>query len=119
MINYDEEQDVNKPFTQSDIYKKCRLMLLLFYLHISGVDVIDLKFIYSVLWSLPEKDLLIIEQDYKKIVEKISTGHAHELSEGDTTYLGACRKGQKGDPDVNYKLKMGQYLHLHRKERSH
>lgn len=107
MINYDEEQDVNKPFTQSDIYKKCRLMLLLFYLHISGVDVIDLKFIYSVLWSLPEKDLLIIEQDYKKIVEKISTGHAHELSEGDTTYLGACRKGQKGDPDVNYKLKNG------------
>ena len=56
---------------------------------------------------MPEKDLLIIEQDYKKIVEKISTGHAHELSEGDTTYLGACRKGQKGDPDVNYKLKNG------------
>ncbi len=107
MINYDNEQDVNRPFSESDVYKKCRLMLLLFYLHISGVDIRDLKFIYSVLWSLPEKDLLIIEQDYKKIVSKISTGHAHELSEGDTTYLGACRKGQKGDPDVVYTLRNG------------
>lgn len=107
MINYDNEQDINRPFSQSDVYKKCRLMLLLFYLHISGVDIRDLKFIYSVLWTLPEKDLLIMEQDYKKIVAKISTGNAHELSEGDTTYLGACRKGQKGDPDVTYTLQNG------------
>lgn len=28
---------------------------------------------------------------------KIKCGKAHLLSEGDTMYLGACRKGQKGD----------------------
>lgn len=43
------------------------------------------------------KDLLIIKQDYDVIINKISKGLAHTLSEGDTMYLGACRKGQKGD----------------------
>ena len=40
---------------------------------------------------------LIIKQDYETIVSKIKAGKAHELSEGDTLYLAACRKGQKGD----------------------
>ena len=56
-----------------------------------------MEFIYSVLWKLPEKDLLIIKQDYEIIHNKIVNGLAHTLSEGDTMYLGACRKGQKGD----------------------
>ena len=72
-------------------------MLLLFYLHQSNCDNLDLRFIFSVLWKLPEKDLLIIRHDYDVIIEKIKQGKAHELSEGDTLYLGACRKGQKGD----------------------
>lgn len=72
-------------------------MLLLFYLHQSGSDNLDLEFIFSVLWKLPEKDLLIIRHDYDVIIDKIKQGKAHELSEGDTMYLGACRKGQKGD----------------------
>lgn len=41
--------------------------------------------------------MLIIKQDYDVIINKISKGLAHTLSEGDTMYLGACRKGQKGD----------------------
>ena len=44
-----------------------------------------------------EKDFLIIRHDYEVIIEKIKQGKAHELSEGDTMYLGACRKGQKGE----------------------
>ena len=35
----------------------------------------------------------IIKDDYEKIVRKIQNGRAHELSEGDTMYLGACTKG--------------------------
>lgn len=95
MINYCE--DVNCDFEHSHFYMKCRLMLLLFYLYRKGYANLDLEFLYSVLWQLPEKDLLIIKQDYETIIRKIKRGKAHELSEGDTMYLGACRKGQKGE----------------------
>lgn len=105
MIDYDMDQ--NKPFEQSHVYLKCALMLILFYLHEADVPVQQLLFIYTVLWQIPEKDLLIMKQDYDKIISKIRAGKAHELSEGDTTYLGACRKGQKGDQDVFYHLPDG------------
>ena len=95
MINYCEV--VKDDFEHSHFYLKCQLMLLLFYLHQSNCDKLDLEFIFSVLWKLPEKDLLIIKHDYDVIISKIKQGRAHELSEGDTMYLGACRKGQKGD----------------------
>lgn len=98
MISYCEV--VKEDFEHSHFYLKCQLMLLLFYLHQSNIDKLDLKFIYSVLWRLPEKDLLIIRNDYKTIIDKITRGEAHLLSEGDTEYLGACRKGQKGDAPV-------------------
>ena len=95
MINYCEV--VKDDFEHSHFYLKCQLMLLLFYLHQSNCDNLDLEFIFSVLWKLPKKDLLIIKHDYEVIINKIKQGKAHELSEGDTMYLGACRKGQKGD----------------------
>ena len=95
MINYCEV--VKEDFEHSHFYLKCQLMLLLFYLHQSNCDNLDLEFIFSVLWKLPEKDLLIIRHDYEVIIDKIKQGKAHELSEGDTMYLGACRKGQKGE----------------------
>lgn len=89
---------VSCSFEESQLYKKCLTMLILFYLHAKGIEACDLKFIYSVLWLLPEKDLVIIRRDYEVIINKIKAGKAHELSEGDTLYLGACRKGHKGDP---------------------
>ena len=95
MINYCEV--LKDDFEHSHFYLKCQLMLLLFYLHQKNCDNLDLEFIFSVLWKLPKKDLLIIKHDYEVIIDKIKQGKAHELSEGDTMYLGACRKGQKGD----------------------
>lgn len=95
MINYCDV--VKDDFEHSHFYLKCQLMLLMFYLYRKGHDNLDLEFIFSVLWQLPEKDLLIIRQDYEIIIDKIRRGEAHLLSEGDTMYLGACRKGQKGD----------------------
>ncbi len=95
MINYTEV--VNESFETSHFYLKCQLMLLLFYLYKKDQNNLDLEFIFSVLWKLPEKDLLIIRHDYEVIIDKIKHGEAHLLSEGDTMYLGACRKGQKGD----------------------
>ena len=105
MIDFTKDQYI--PFEQSHVYLKCAMMLIPFYLHEEGVPVQQLKFIYDVLWQIPDKDLLIMKQDYEKILETIRAGKAHELSEGDTTYLGACRKGQKGDADVIYYLPDG------------
>lgn len=95
MINYNEV--VNQTFEMSLFYKKFRLMLLLFYLWEKDRQMFDYYFLYIALWEVPEKDLLIIKHDYDVIVDKIRRGEAHLLSEGDTEYLGACRKGHKGD----------------------
>lgn len=95
MIDFHEV--VNHSFETSHVLEKCRLMLLMFYFHEVGRAFYDFEFVFSVLWLLPPKDLEIIRQDYEHIVEKIRRGEAHLLSEGDTMYLGACRKGQKGD----------------------
>jgi len=95
MIDYFEI--VNTPFEDSHLISKCQLMLLLFYLHVSGDAIYDYEFLFRILWQLPEKDLVLIKKDYQTIAEKVRRGEAHLLSEGDTLYLGACRKGQKGD----------------------
>lgn len=90
---------INESFEKSHLLAKCQVMLFLFYLHIQGVNILDLKFLYSVLWKLPNKDLLIIKHDYELIRKKIQDGLAHEISEGDTEYLGACRKGAGGNKE--------------------
>lgn len=95
MINYTSDWD--KTFEESHFYQKCLIMLIMFYLHNSKISKLDLQFLFAVLWKIPEKDLLIIRHDYDVIINKIREGQAHTLSEGDTMYLGACRKGQKGD----------------------
>lgn len=95
MIDYFEI--VETPFEKSHLVSKCALMLLLFYLHVYGLKSYDYKFLFRILWQLPQKDLEIIKNDYLTIAEKVRRGEAHLLSEGDTLYLGACRKGQKGD----------------------
>ena len=44
------------------------------------------------LFAPTEQDIKIIKHDFETIVEKIKAGKAHELSEGDTLYLGAAPK---------------------------
>lgn len=95
MIDYNRV--VKESFEMSLFYNKCRLMLLLFYLYDGRLEQYDRYFLFVALWKIPEKDLLIIKHDYDVIIDKIKRGEAHLLSEGDTEYLGACRKGQKGD----------------------
>ena len=43
------------------------------------------------------EDLKQIEKDWNLIIEKIKNGKAHEISEADTMYLGACTKGTNSD----------------------
>jgi DNA mismatch repair protein MutH len=84
---------VNQNFENSDFIKKNASILLIFYLHQSGYDILDYLIKLVDEWSFPSTDLEIIKKDWETITKKIADGKAHELSEGDTFYLGACTKG--------------------------
>jgi DNA mismatch repair protein MutH len=91
IINY--VNVVNQNFENSDFFKKNASILLIFYLHNAGFDILDCLIKLVDEWSFPSTDLEIIKKDWQTINEKIANGKAHELSEGDTFYLGACTKG--------------------------
>ena len=84
---------VNQKFENSDFIKKNASILLIFYLHQAGYDILDYLIKLVDEWSFPSTDLEIIKKDWEIITKKIADGKAHELSEGDTFYLGACTKG--------------------------
>lgn len=84
---------VNEDFEQSHFWKKSKLILLVYYLYKSEARFnLDYHIGYAKLFTPPEQDLKIIKHDYEIIVSKIRAGKAHELSEGDTLYLGAAPK---------------------------
>ena len=91
IINYLEVH--KEDFETSSFWKKNAHLLLVFYLHDKDLDLLDyiIKLVDD--WQYPDNDLAIIKQDWELIKLKIKQGKAHELSEGDTFYLGACTKG--------------------------
>lgn len=91
MIPYDRE--VTTDFFKSHLWTKCKSILLIYYERNRGIDTLDQMVKYVKLFQIPKNDLRIIIDDYKKIVSYIISGRADELSEGLTTYLGACTKG--------------------------
>ena len=123
IINYLEVH--KEDFETSSFWKKNSYLLLVFYLHDRDLDLLDyiIKLVDG--WKYPEEDLKIIEQDWNFIKQKIKDGKAHELSEGDTFYLGACTKGSTalksfrdqpfGDEQAKqraYSLKQGYVNHI-------
>jgi DNA mismatch repair protein MutH len=84
---------VDQSFDESDLWKKNANILLIFYLHQAGFDILDYLIKLVDEWNFPNTDLEIIKKDWKLIKQKVADGKAHELSEGDTFYLGACTKG--------------------------
>ncbi|MGI5850420.1 MAG: Sau3AI family type II restriction endonuclease [Christensenellales bacterium] len=91
IINYMEEYEKN--FYTSSFWYKCNLMLIMSYEHLYETSKGDFKIEEAILFSFPEEDLLVIKKDWEMIMQKVREGRAHELSEGDTFYLGACTKG--------------------------
>lgn len=99
MINY--VNIIEEQWDTSSLMEKCRLMLILFYLYEKGASVFDRRFVlHPSLFEFPAEDLKIIKRDWETIRKKIEEGKAHELSEGDTYYLGACRKGSGGENET-------------------
>lgn len=99
MINYMDI--VGEDWDSSTFFTKCRLMLILFYLYEKDTPSIDLKFVLDpFLFRLENHDLETIRQDWRIIQDKVKQGKAHELSEGDTFYLGATRKGEGGKDEA-------------------
>lgn len=80
-------------FESSSFWKKNAHLLLIFYLHDKELNLLDYLIKLVDNWKYPNEDLKIIKQDWEFINQKIKDGKAHELSEGDTFYLGACTKG--------------------------
>ena len=79
---------VNERFEESHLWNKAGRILLVYYLYSKDVsDKLDYQIKFAQIFTPPAKDLLIIKQDYEKIINKIREGKAHELSESDTLYL--------------------------------
>ena len=91
IINYLEVY--KEEFEKSTFWKKNAHLLLVFYLHDKDLSLLDYIIKLVDLWEYPKEDLKIIRRDWEYINQKIREGKAHELSEGDTFYLGACTKG--------------------------
>ncbi len=91
IINYLNVVDEN--FENDFLKNKNGHLLLIFYLYVKGINQLasEIKLVGD--WKFPPEDLQIIKNDWLFIRQKIIDGKAHELSEGDTFYLGACTKG--------------------------
>lgn len=81
---------------------KYKAFKILFCFYIWKKDASQLDFIFDLvnLWEPNKRDLEIIEKDWESIVDKVKNGRAHEISEGDTLYLGACTKGSTSEKSL-------------------
>lgn len=85
-------------FEESHLYKKCHNMLFVIYLLQTGQLRIESEIKYLRLYEFEKivaSDMEQIKRDYYIITKKIMEGRASELSEGDTEFLGAARRGDK------------------------
>ena len=92
IINYMTEY--KKTFYQSDFWHKCETILIMSYEHKKDVPKADYMIDKAILFSFPDEDKQIIQQDWEKIMKKVRAGQAHLITEGDTLYLAACTKGK-------------------------
>lgn len=84
---------IGEKFEESHLWQKAQLILIIFYLYQQELENrLDYKIGFAKLFTPPVQDIKIIKHDFDLIVEKIKAGRAHELSEGDTMYLGAAPK---------------------------
>lgn len=90
-INFNEI--IRETFETSHVLGKCEKMLIIWYEYDTEKEVKDFVITDYQLYDMtPDKK--IFENDFEIIKGKVLEGKAHELSEGDTSYLGACTKAR-------------------------
>lgn len=90
-INFNEI--INETFETSHVLGKCEKMLIIWYEYDKEKETKDFLITDYQLYDM-KKDKKIFENDFEIIKGKVLDGKAHELSEGDTSYLGACTKAR-------------------------
>lgn len=93
ITNISYTEPVIDDFYQSHVWNKIHRILLIHYFRDKTINRMDYQIRFVNLFTPPKEDLKIIIEDYNSINNKIKEGLAHELSESDTYYLGACTKG--------------------------
>lgn len=95
IINY--QTIIDEEFENSHFWAKSKRILIIFYLFAREMHSLDqrIKDVADLNMETTEfsEDLRIIRSDWSLIKRKVEQGFAHEISESDTLYLGACTKG--------------------------
>ena len=89
----DFNEIVTETFESSHVLGKCGKMLIIWYEYEPNKKAEDFVITNYQLYNM-EKDKQIFKNDFEIIKQKVLDGKAHELSEGDTSYLGACTKAR-------------------------
>ena len=92
MINRNEH--LPKNFSDSHIYEKCKLMMLVYYIDETnqGRTPFQFPFHKSAYVKIPEVDMAMIEQDYRYIRDCVNEGRYEDLHESEAHYLSPCTK---------------------------
>lgn len=91
IINYMDEY--KNEFYSSHFWFKNNKIQIIWYFYEPHKNKNDLRITHELFFTFPKEDLPIIIKDWETIINKIKQGKAHEISEADTMYLGACTKG--------------------------
>lgn len=91
---------INEEFNYSKLILKNSKILIIWYLYEKGKDIGDFVITDYQLYEM-KNDEEVFKNDFNIIKTKVLEGKAHELSEGDTSYLGACTKSAKSTDRTN------------------
>lgn len=90
MIDY--EKIIFEDYSFSKLLFKNKRLLMIWYEYEKGKDKSDFVITHYNLYDMSQ-DEEVLRNDFNLIKKKVLDGKAHLLSEGDTSYLGACTKG--------------------------
>lgn len=92
LSNIDYNKIINETYESSHLLGKCSEMLIIWYHYLPKTDYGDFKITDFQIYDMAQ-DEDVFKHDFELIKQKVLKGKAHELSEGDTSYLGACTSG--------------------------
>lgn len=90
-INY--ETIIHENYEFSKLISKNKLLLIIWYEYIAGKTYANFEIKHFGLYDMAQ-DEEVFKRDFSIIKEKVVQGNAHLLSEGDTSFLGACTKAK-------------------------